>query len=162
MIRRPPRSTLFPYTTLFRSKGGSDEEILEWCFQQAGRPTDEEIEIWNAFILKRGWRDGGTEDLAVAKKEAGLGDREDVQTWVSNFTPDAGRVARPIAYRRFAGEQLAALRARAALRENQNDNANKINRAGARAHAHHRRLSARRPSSALWLPRQAAAPPCDR
>jgi len=22
MIRRPPRSTLFPYTTLFRSKGG--------------------------------------------------------------------------------------------------------------------------------------------
>src|SRR3712207_7872529 len=24
MIRRPPRSTLFPYTTLFRSTGGSD------------------------------------------------------------------------------------------------------------------------------------------
>src|SRR3712207_8312038 len=24
MIRRPPRSTLFPYTTLFRSKVGSD------------------------------------------------------------------------------------------------------------------------------------------
>src|SRR5258708_27042685 len=23
MIRRPPRSTLFPYTTLFRSKGGA-------------------------------------------------------------------------------------------------------------------------------------------
>ena len=27
MIRRPPRSTLFPYTTLFRSKG--QKEILE-------------------------------------------------------------------------------------------------------------------------------------
>src|SRR2546428_3916630 len=26
MIRRPPRSTLFPYTTLFRSKQRSDEE----------------------------------------------------------------------------------------------------------------------------------------
>src|SRR2546423_9642559 len=25
MIRRPPRSTLFPYTTLFRSLGGSHE-----------------------------------------------------------------------------------------------------------------------------------------
>src|SRR5258708_31686011 len=24
MIRRPPRSTLFPYTTLFRSQGGDD------------------------------------------------------------------------------------------------------------------------------------------
>src|SRR5690348_17401674 len=26
MIRRPPRSTLFPYTTLFRSAGGSGHE----------------------------------------------------------------------------------------------------------------------------------------
>src|SRR3712207_8530746 len=26
MIRRPPRSTLFPYTTLFRSERGVDEE----------------------------------------------------------------------------------------------------------------------------------------
>src|SRR3712207_8587296 len=25
MIRRPPRSTLFPYTTLFRSKAGDDK-----------------------------------------------------------------------------------------------------------------------------------------
>src|SRR3712207_7692100 len=27
MIRRPPRSTLFPYTTLFRSRGLSLEEV---------------------------------------------------------------------------------------------------------------------------------------
>src|SRR5260221_2322603 len=27
MIRRPPRSTLFPYTTLFRSPGGSHDLI---------------------------------------------------------------------------------------------------------------------------------------
>src|SRR3712207_8111371 len=26
MIRRPPRSTLFPYTTLFRSHGASEED----------------------------------------------------------------------------------------------------------------------------------------
>src|SRR2546430_13789225 len=31
MIRRPPRSTLFPYTTLFRSVSGIfDEEIRPW------------------------------------------------------------------------------------------------------------------------------------
>src|SRR2546430_11915316 len=30
MIRRPPRSTLFPYTTLFRSVGGSREMALSW------------------------------------------------------------------------------------------------------------------------------------
>src|SRR3989475_6827576 len=29
MIRRPPRSTLFPYTTLFRSLGGGVDPLLE-------------------------------------------------------------------------------------------------------------------------------------
>src|SRR3712207_7066774 len=29
MIRRPPRSTLFPYTTLFRSKNPDNQEELE-------------------------------------------------------------------------------------------------------------------------------------
>src|SRR3989442_3736111 len=28
MIRRPPRSTLFPYTTLFRSVGMPDERVI--------------------------------------------------------------------------------------------------------------------------------------
>src|SRR2546426_8869368 len=28
MIRRPPRSTLFPYTTLFRSRGWNTEQYL--------------------------------------------------------------------------------------------------------------------------------------
>src|SRR2546426_8590367 len=30
MIRRPPRSTLFPYTTLFRSASPTDE-LLDFC-----------------------------------------------------------------------------------------------------------------------------------
>src|SRR3712207_6902828 len=29
MIRRPPRSTLFPYTTLFRSRDGTSEPFYE-------------------------------------------------------------------------------------------------------------------------------------
>src|SRR2546430_5841297 len=33
MIRRPPRSTLFPYTTLFRSGGGHD--LTEFARRQA-------------------------------------------------------------------------------------------------------------------------------
>src|SRR5690554_7341019 len=32
MIRRPPRSTLFPYTTLFRSSWSSSEQALEQPF----------------------------------------------------------------------------------------------------------------------------------
>src|SRR2546425_13248544 len=31
MIRRPPRSTLFPYTTLFRSHGGWRRELRRLC-----------------------------------------------------------------------------------------------------------------------------------
>src|SRR3712207_7257879 len=31
MIRRPPRSTLFPYTTLFRSAVAPDRRLLEGC-----------------------------------------------------------------------------------------------------------------------------------
>src|SRR5258708_12763440 len=31
MIRRPPRSTLFPYTTLFRSAGGFSHDVVDGC-----------------------------------------------------------------------------------------------------------------------------------
>src|SRR5256885_12057624 len=47
MIRRPPRSTLFPYTTLFRSKGGQELEDVhvrqgeEEAAQQDGGPRPE-------------------------------------------------------------------------------------------------------------------------
>src|SRR2546430_7443440 len=35
MIRRPPRSTLFPYTTLFRSHIGPDIDYLERAYDDA-------------------------------------------------------------------------------------------------------------------------------
>src|SRR3712207_8039290 len=37
MIRRPPRSTLFPYTTLFRSGGGADVPESSAGWDEAGR-----------------------------------------------------------------------------------------------------------------------------
>src|SRR3712207_9238149 len=42
MIRRPPRSTLFPYTTLFRSPFASEIErhVGEMHFRAAGRHDD--------------------------------------------------------------------------------------------------------------------------
>src|SRR3712207_7007039 len=36
MIRRPPRSTLFPYTTLFRSRHGPAQEVREECLATFG------------------------------------------------------------------------------------------------------------------------------
>src|SRR4030067_831961 len=41
MIRRPPRSTLFPYTTLFRSgraRGGAEDAALAWWGAEACAP----------------------------------------------------------------------------------------------------------------------------
>src|SRR6266508_5807148 len=40
MIRRPPRSTLFPYTTLFRSPGCPAWTCARTCRTSTGRPGD--------------------------------------------------------------------------------------------------------------------------
>jgi gluconokinase len=53
-------------------KGASDEQLLEWAFKNGRKPTEEEIEIWNAFMLKRGWRDAGTQRLHERLAEIGL------------------------------------------------------------------------------------------
>src|SRR3712207_7596137 len=36
MIRRPPRSTLFPYTTLFRSSNGFRRNGASWAVNEVG------------------------------------------------------------------------------------------------------------------------------
>src|SRR5215510_11235157 len=44
MIRRPPRSTLFPYTTLFRSPGrhrSIPRAYCRWCSNATGRRSEE-------------------------------------------------------------------------------------------------------------------------
>src|SRR5437899_4098122 len=79
-------------------KGGSDEEILEWCFERGRRPSEEEISIWNAFLRKRGWRDEASEELAESKKEAGFGNRDDIQTWLDLHDAEEGRTPRPFSY----------------------------------------------------------------
>ena len=41
--------------------GKSDAEVLEWCFGNGRRLTDEEVLIYNSFTSKRGWRDDETD-----------------------------------------------------------------------------------------------------
>ena len=53
-------------------KGGSDEELLAWAFANGRQPSEEEIEMWNAFMTKRGWRDAGTQRLNERLAEIGL------------------------------------------------------------------------------------------
>src|SRR5438045_7596585 len=44
MFRRPPRSTLFPYTTLFRSQG-ADAGAQNQCLQAAGRGSPAHVAL---------------------------------------------------------------------------------------------------------------------
>jgi len=75
-------------------KGGSDVELLEWAFAHGRRPNDEEIEVWNAFMTKRGWRDAGTERLNERLAELGLPPGT-VQTMFEFIDLDEGRIKPP-------------------------------------------------------------------
>lgn len=72
-------------------KGGSDEELLEWAFKNGRRPAEEEMEIWNAFMTKRGWRDAGTQRLNERLAEIGLPPGT-VQTMFEFIDLDEGRL----------------------------------------------------------------------
>ena len=53
-------------------KGGSDGELLAWAFARGRQPDGQEIEVWNAFLTKRGWRDVGTAFVTRRLAEIGL------------------------------------------------------------------------------------------
>src|SRR5260221_9249952 len=56
MIRRPPRSTLFPYTTLFRStKWKFHETVYEEHYYQMLRLLSYELEKPNAVLITFGF-----------------------------------------------------------------------------------------------------------
>jgi gluconokinase len=74
-------------------EGGTDEEIFEWCCQRGQRPSPEQIEIWNGFMSKRGWRDAASQGLVEQRAEAGLGHREDIVTFFDLMDAEEGRAA---------------------------------------------------------------------
>src|SRR2546425_10558042 len=75
MIRRPPRSTLFPYTTLFRSAEapqieplllrdrGEVQEILREASPEVHAPVERDLELpparGDVAATRRDWRDAG-------------------------------------------------------------------------------------------------------
>ena len=70
--------------------GGTDEEILEWAFAHGRKPDAEQIEVWNAFLTKRGWRDPASTGFEKAKIEAGLVDRDDILTFCDVMDVEEG------------------------------------------------------------------------
>ena len=69
----------------------SDAELLAWAYQQGRQPDEQEIEVWNGFMTKRGWRDAGTQRLNERLAEIGLPPGT-VQTMFEFIDLDEGRL----------------------------------------------------------------------
>jgi gluconokinase len=56
-------------------EGGTDEEIFAWCRAKGGPRTDIQVEMFNSFLMKRGWRDSTSDVLKRRIGEDGLTDK---------------------------------------------------------------------------------------
>jgi len=72
-------------------ESGTDDEVLQWCFNAGRQPSDDEIYVWNEFMRKRGWNDELSETLKRRKKEAGMAGRSEIETMFSFIDADEGR-----------------------------------------------------------------------
>ena len=72
-------------------KDGNDSELLAWAFAHGRKPSEEEIDVWNGFMTKRGWRDAGTQRLNERLAEIGLPPGT-VQTMFEFIDLDEGRL----------------------------------------------------------------------
>jgi len=50
----------------------SDEQVLSWAEERGGRRSDEDCELWNSFMMKRGFRDEASTNLAKRIQESGF------------------------------------------------------------------------------------------
>lgn len=72
-------------------EGGDDKALLAWAFGEGQRPDDEQVEVWNEFMRKRGWNDEATPTLTRRKAEGGFASRDDLQTFFQYIDLDEGR-----------------------------------------------------------------------
>lgn len=75
-------------------QGGTDDEILAWSFQTGRKPSDEEIEILNGFLKKRGWNDDVSDRLAQRIQELGPQWAGKIHTFFDLIEADEGRQPR--------------------------------------------------------------------
>ena len=71
--------------------GGTDEQILQWCYERGRQPSEDDLEVWNEFMRKAGWNDTITPTLERRKRESGLEKRDDIVTMFQYIDADEGR-----------------------------------------------------------------------
>jgi gluconokinase len=72
-------------------KNKTDEEILNECFKNGRKPSEEEILIFNQFMTKRGWRDDASGWLVEQKGKSGFARHDEIQTAFDFHDADEGR-----------------------------------------------------------------------
>lgn len=72
--------------------GLSDEDLLSWARENGATRTEEDMEIWNEFLRKRGWNDEASELLARRIRESGFESRNDILTMFDYLDADEGRM----------------------------------------------------------------------
>ncbi len=72
--------------------GGTDDEVLEWCFAKGRRLDEGDLLIWNSFVSKFGWNDQATNRLNELKEKFGASGRTDVVTMADLIDLDEGRM----------------------------------------------------------------------
>jgi gluconokinase len=84
------------YDALAAAVGSSmtDEQAWEWVSQNGKAPTEEQIEVWNGFMTRRGWKDDIADILERRKKESGFEKRSEIQTMFDYIDADEGRPVR--------------------------------------------------------------------
>jgi gluconokinase len=72
--------------------GDSDEAVFDWCMGHGHKPTEEEVETWSGFMMKRGWRDEASDRIIFRLKESGIEHRDKEAVTMFDFIDlDEGR-----------------------------------------------------------------------
>jgi len=81
-----------PYETIVKRtlEGGTDEEILAWCRGNGAKRSELEVEMWNCFIMKRGWRDSASDIIKRRIAEDSL-EGKPIETFFDLIDYDEGR-----------------------------------------------------------------------
>ncbi len=77
-----------------------DEQAIAWCHERGGTRTEEQCEVWNGFMMKRGWRDEIRALLERRISESKLEGRP-IETMFDYIDFDEGRD--PVAARAWEG-----------------------------------------------------------
>jgi len=74
--------------------GGTDEDVLQWCFENGRKPSADEIEVFNDFLKKRGWNDSASDRLTERVKQLGPQWAGKIHTFFDLIEADEGKQPR--------------------------------------------------------------------